>query len=186
MVPVASLWIPILLSAVIVFVVSSILHMVMTYHRGDYSRLSKEDDVLEAMRRAGVAPGDYLAPYAESPAAMKDPAFIAKRNKGPVLVMTVIPGGPITMGAQLAQWFVYAVIVNLFAGYIASRALAPGAYYLDVFRFVGTSAFMGYSLALMQNSIWYKRRWSTTIKSMIDGFIYALLTAGTFGWLWPR
>lgn len=186
MVPVSSLWIPILLSAVIVFVVSSILHMVMTYHRGDFSRLSKEDDVLEGMRRAGVTPGDYIAPYADSPASMKDPAFIAKRNKGPVVIMTVIPGGPITMGAQLAQWFVYAVIVNLFAGYIASRALAPGAYYLDVFRFVGTSAFMGYSLALMQNSIWYKRRWSSTIKSMIDGFIYALLTAGTFGWLWPR
>jgi hypothetical protein len=35
-------------------------------------------------------------------------------------------------------------------------------------------------------SIWYSRAWINTIKSTIDGLIYALLTAGTFGWLWPR
>jgi len=25
-----------------------------------------------------------------------------------------------------------------------------------------------------------------TIKEVVDGLIYGLLTAGTFGWLWPR
>jgi hypothetical protein len=185
MVPVMSLWVPILLSAVVVFIASSILHMVLTYHRGDFKALPMEADVLDSLRR--VPPGDYLAPYASSAAAMKAPAFIEKRMKGPLLVMTVIPGGPPTMGAQLAMWFVYSLVVSLFAGYIASRALEPGTHdYLDVFRFVGTSAFMGYSLALVQNSIWYKRNWGATIKSMIDGLVYALLTAGTFGWLWPR
>jgi quinol-cytochrome oxidoreductase complex cytochrome b subunit len=61
-----------------------------------------------------------------------------------------------------------------------------GASNLTVFRFVGATAFMGYSLALWQMSIWYRRGWMLTIKSTIDGVIYAGLTAGIFGWLWPR
>lgn len=70
--------------------------------------------------------------------------------------------------------------------YIAGRALGSGANYLAVFRFAGASAFMGYSLALLQNSIWYNRNWGATVKSVFDGLVYGLLTAGTFGWLWPR
>lgn len=186
MVPVLSLGVPILLSAAIVFLASSIMHMVFTYHRSDLRRLAKEDDLLETLRRLGVPPGDYCAPYAGSPAAMKDPAFLAKMNKGPFVLMTVAPGGPPSMSTSLLLWFLYSVVVSLFAGYIASRALAPGVSYLAVFRFVGTAAFMGYSLGLIQHSIWYKRNWGTTLKAVFDGLVYALLTAGTFGWLWPR
>lgn len=186
MVPVLSLWVPILLSAVIVFLVSSAIHMVLTYHRNDFRKLGKEDEVLEAIRRAGVTPGDYVAPHAATPAAMKDPGFLERMKRGPVLVMTVAPGGTSSMATPLTLWFLYALLVSLFAGYIASRALAPGARYLDVFQFVGTSAFMGYSFGLLQNSIWFRRAWGTTLKSVFDGLVYALLTAGTFGWLWPR
>jgi hypothetical protein len=186
MVAVPSLLIPILVSAVIVFVASSIIHMVLPYHRSDLRRLEREDELLEALRRVGVAPGDYAAPHAGSPAAMKDPAFVKKMNAGPVVLMTVAPGGPPSMGKSLALWFVYSVVVGLFAAYIAGRALGPGAHYLAVFRFVGTSAFMGYSLALVQSSIWYGKSWAATLKSVFDGLVYALLTAGTFGWLWPR
>jgi hypothetical protein len=89
------------------------------------------------------------------------------------------------MGSSLAMWFVYCVIVALFAGYIAGQALVPGAEYNEVFQFTGATAFAGFSLGLLQGSIWYKRKWSSTIKSMFDGLIYSLLTAGTFGWLWP-
>jgi hypothetical protein len=186
MVPLGSLWAPILLSAVIVFIASSVIHMVLTYHRNDFRKLAKEDEVLEAMRRAGVAAGDYMAPHAGSPAGMKDPGYVERMKRGPLLIMTVAPGAPPSMGANLAQWFLYCLLVSLFAGYIASRALAPGAYYLEVFRFVGTSAFMGYSFGLLQDSIWHKRAWGTTMKSVFDGLLFALLTAGTFGWLWPR
>ena len=117
---------------------------------------------------------------------MKSPAFVEKRTRGPVLFMTVLPSGPPAMGTSLALWFLYSVIVSVFAAYIAGRALSPGVHYLGVFRFVGASAFMGYSLALMQNSIWWSRNWGMTLRSMLDGLLYALLTAGTFGWLWPR
>ncbi len=180
MVPVTSLWMPILLSAVLVFVASSILHMVLPFHRTDYRKVPAEDDVMDALRRFKIPPGDYMMPCSGGPEAMRDPAFREKMNKGPVAIVTVMNNGPMSMGSNLAQWFVYCVVVGVFAAYIAGHALAPGSTYRAIFRFAG------YALALWQNTIWYKRAWTTTLKSTIDGLIYGLLTAGTFGWLWPR
>ncbi len=186
MVPVSSLWLPILLSAVIVFVASSIIHMVLRYHRTDFRKAPAEDELMEALRKIGVAPGEYMIPCAGSPEGMKDPAFVEKMKRGPVAFITVIESGPPSMGKSLALWFLYCVAVGFFAAYLSGRALAPGSHYLSVFRFAGCTAFVGYTLALWQNSIWYKRAWTTTLKSTIDGLVYAALTAGTFGWLWPR
>jgi hypothetical protein len=78
------------------------------------------------------------------------------------------------------------VVVSIFAGYLAGAALPMGASYLDVFRFAGTTAFASYALALPQHSIWWKRSWGTTVRTMVDGLVYGCLTAGAFGWLWPR
>ena len=185
MVPVTSLWLPILLSAVLVFVVSSVIHMFTPWHKGDVRGVPGEDEAMTALRRLKVPPGDYVMPYATSMAAMKDPAYIARLEAGPAVFMTVWKGST-AMGGQLAGWFLYGVVVSIFAGYLAGAALPAGASYLDVFRFAGTTAFAGYSLALAQNSIWWKRGWGMTIRSMIDGLLYACLTAGAFGWLWPR
>ncbi len=185
MVPLLSLWLPILLSAVIVFVVSSIVHTVLTYHRSDFRPVPSEDQVMEALRRFNIPPGDYVIPCAAGQQEMKSPAFIEKVTKGPVAFMTVMESGPPSMGKSLVQWFLYCVIVSVFAAYVAGRALAPDAAYLEIFRFAGATAFAGYGLALLQNSIWYKRAWSATLKSTFDGLVYGLLTAGTFGWLWP-
>jgi len=186
MVPLLSLWLPILVSAVIVFIVSSVIHMLLGYHASDYRKLPSEDEVMEALRKFGIPPGDYLVPCAGSPKEIKTPAFIEKMTKGPVVSMTVMRSGPPAMGGQLVLWFLYCVVVGIFAGYIAGRALGPGAHYLAVFRFAGCTAFIGYTLALWQNTIWFKRNWVVTLKSTFDGLIYGLLTAGTFGWLWPR
>jgi hypothetical protein len=140
---------------------------------------------MEALRAFDIPPGDYVIPHAGSAKAMKSPEFIEKCKKGPVAFMTVMPSGSPSMTGSLVLWFLYCVLVSVFAAYISGRALGPGAHYLQVFRFAGCTAFVGYSLALLQGSIWYKRKWSSTIKSMFDGLIYALVTAGTFGWLWP-
>jgi len=185
MISIVDLWLPILLSAVFVFIVSSIIHMMLRYHNNDFIKVPKEDEVMDALRKFDIPPGDYAVPRAGSMEAMKSPEFIEKAKKGPVLFMTVLQPGMPAMGGQLALWFLFSVIVGIFAAYVAGRALQPGAHYLAVFRFVGSVAFTGYSLALLQNSIWYKRNWSATLKSMFDGLIYALVTAGTFGWLWP-
>jgi hypothetical protein len=186
MVSLTSLWLPILLSAVVVFVASSIIHMALGYHAGDFKKVPDENALQEAFRRLGVAPGDYGLPKAESSRAMNDPAFLEKMKAGPIVFMTVRPGGEWSMGPALAQWFLYCVVVSLVGGYVAGRALSPGADYLDVFRFAGTTTFACYSMSLPQTSIWYKRSWSTTLKVMFDGLIYSALTAGMFGWLWPR
>ena len=186
MVPVLSLLIPIALSAVFVFIASSIIHMVLPIHRGDLRRLPREDEVREALRGFAIPPGDYAVPIAGSMAAMKDPAFQAKMNEGPVALITVGPNGPPTIGTSLILWFIYSLVVSVFAGYIAGSALQPGAPYAAVLRFAACTAFAGYSLALAQSSIWSRRSWMTTWKSMFDGLIYALLTGATFGWLWPH
>jgi hypothetical protein len=185
MVSIASLWLPILLSAVAVFIVSSLIHMGTPWHNGDYKPLPKEDEFMAAVRKLDIPPGDYMVPCPTSHAAFKDPAFQEKFKAGPRAMMTVF--GPYTgMGAQLELWFLYAVLISVTAAYISGRALTPGAHYLKVFRFAGATAFYGYSLALLQNSIWYKRAWGTTLRSCVDGLVYALVTAGFFGWLWPR
>ncbi len=102
------------------------------------------------------------------------------------MVLTVLPNGPMSMGRNLLLWFVYLIVVGIFSGYIAGRALPPGADYLHVFRFVGATAFIAHAVALWQMTIWYRRSWVTTVKASVDGFIYSLLTAGTFGWLWTH
>jgi hypothetical protein len=186
MVPLSSLWIPILVSAVFVFLASFVFHMVLPFHRNDYGRVPSEDAVMDALRKFSIAPGDYFLPCAGSPAEMKNPEYKAKVEKGPLVVMTVLGRDAYAMGKRLFQWFVFLVVVGIFAGYVAGRTLGPGTPYLRVFRISGTVAFAGHALGLWQNSIWYSRKWSTTVKSTIDGLIYALLTAGTFGWLWPR
>ena len=181
-----ALLVPIVLSAVIVFVASSIIHMALPWHKNDYPKLPNEERVREALRPLAIPPGDYMVPRAASMQDMKSAEFTAKMNEGPVMVVTVMPNGPWAMGKNLAQWFVYSVVVGVFAAYVAGRALPPGAPDLRVFQLVGVTAFMGYALALWQLSIWYRRDWMTTIKSNVDGLIYGLLTAGTFGWLWPH
>lgn len=181
-----SLWLPILLSAVVVFVASSVIHMFTPMHKGDYRKLPDEERVLAALRPFAIPPGDYMAPRPSGPDEMRSPEFAAKMKSGPVLSMTVMPNGPVSMGSSFAGWLLFSIVVGLFAGYVASRALGPGAPYLQVFRFVGTVAFVGYSLAAWPMSIWYKRAWGTTIRATVDGLVYGLLTAGVFGWLWPR
>ncbi len=186
MTPLYALWLPILVSAVIVYVVSTIIHMALPWHKSDCSKLPNEDKVMDALRPMAISPGDYVMPRPASMKDMKSPQYLEKRTKGPVMVLTVLPNGPVTMGKHLVMWFIYSLVVGFFSAYVTAHALPPGAAYPVVFQLVGATAFMGYALAIWQMSIWYGRKWSTTIKTTIDGLIYALLTAGTFGWLWPH
>jgi len=185
MVSIISLWLPILLSAIVVFIISSVLHMVITYHNNDFKKIPSEDQVMNDLGKYDIPPGNYAMPFTSDNKERKSSEFQEKMKRGPVAFVTVLPKGQINMGSSLAMWFVYSIIVSVLAAYITGRALPPGAHYLAVFRFVGATSFIGYSIALMQNSIWYGRSWGTTIKSMLDGLIYSLFTAGVFGWLWP-
>ncbi len=185
MVALAALWLPILLSAVIVFVASSIMHMVLPYHRNDYSQLPDEDKILATLRAAALKRGLYVFPYCTHK-DMKSPALIEKQKQGPVGFLTILPSGPPVLAKFLIQWFAFCLVIGFFVAYLAAHTLAPGTNYLEVFRVVGTAAFLAYGLGNLSNGIWKGQRWSVTIKEVIDGLVFGLLTAGTFGWLWPR
>jgi hypothetical protein len=182
----SALWLPILLSSVLVFLVSFLLHMVLPWHKGDFSKVPNEDKARDALRGLAIPPGNYMTPYCTSAQEMKSPEFAEKMKQGPVMMITVMPPGPMNITTNLVQWFLYLIVVGIFAAYVAGRALAPGTDYLAVFRFAGVTAFLGYSLALVQGSIWNGRAWGATMRHLIDGLLYGLITAGTFGWLWPQ
>jgi hypothetical protein len=185
MVTIVSLWMPILLAAILVFAASTVIHMVLRYHKHDFEALPDEAALAEAFRRAKVGPGSYVVPRCTSMAEMREPAALEKYEKGPVGFITLLPPGPPAMNKNLVQWFLFSVAVSVVTAYVASRTLQPGAEYLQVFRVAGTVAFLAYAGSEPVASIWRGVRWSTTLRNVLDGLIYALVTAGAFGWRWP-
>lgn len=179
------LWLPIILSAVFIFIVSSIIHMALPWHAGDKKKLNNEDAILDSLRSNNVQQGDYMFPHCASMKEMGTPEMIAKYKQGPVGFMTVYPPGGMNMLVSLGAWFVYTILVGVLVAYVSRHALNPGAEYLTVFQMAGAAAVLGYCMGPFQESIWKGQSWSTTGKFIIDGFIYALVTAGTFAWLWP-
>jgi hypothetical protein len=185
MVSLTSLWLPILLSAVAVFVASSIVHMALRYHNSDFRRIATEDDIMRAVG-PNAAPGDYMFPFPQGGmAAMKDPAFVEKRTRGPAGTLRVFPAGMPSMSAPLAKWFVLALVISLFAAYLAGRALPAGAPSGEVFRFTMTLGVIAYGLGNVSDSIWYGRPWGTTMKSLLDSVIYGATMGAVFVWMWP-
>jgi hypothetical protein len=186
MVPLTQLWLPILLSAVVVFVASSLIHMALGYHRSDFRKVPGEEKLLETLRAIGLPPGTYHFPHCEGPKEARSPEHVEKMKTGPLGILTIMPSGVPSMGKYLALWFLYSVVVSFFVAYLAGRTLDSNAPYLSVFRVAGTAAFLAYAMAHTHNAIWKGESWGTTIKFYFDGLVYGLLTAGVFGWLWPR
>jgi hypothetical protein len=186
MIPLTALWLPILLSAVLVFFASFLMHMVLTYHRTDYRPLPDEDRAMEALRAAGVTRGPaYFFPFC-SFKEIKSTPMVEKFKRGPVGMITVLPSGPPAMGKNLVQWFLYCLVISFLAAYLASRTLAGGAAFLQVFRVVSLTALLGYGAAHAQESIWNGRSWAVTCKHFFDSLVFAALTAATFGYFWPK
>ncbi len=177
------LWLPILGSAVFVFVVSSIIHMALPWHKGDYRKIPNEDQVMDALRTMNIPRGDYMVPRCEDMKDMKTPEFKAKMQRGPVFIATFM-SGEMAIGKNLIQWFIYLLVISYFAAYVGAHASAFGHDAIHSRRLIGITAFLGYGAALCQYSIWFQRSWCTTIRSLVDSVVYAAVTAATFGWLW--
>ena len=186
MTPLASLWLPVLVAAVLVFVASSIIHMATPWHHGDFSSMPQQARVMDALRSFDIAPGDYVLPRPANRQEMASQEFTELARKGPMVTMTVMPPGGVVIAKNLMMWFVYCLVVGACAGYIAGAALPADAASKKVFQLVGASAFVGYALAHWKATIWYRRSWLTSLKSTIDGFVYGVVTAAAFVWLWPR
>lgn len=186
MVGLSGLLVPIVLSAVFVFIASSIIHMVLGYHAADFKAPPQQDALADAMRPFNLQPGDYMMPRPGSMKEMGSPEYLEKHRKGPVVMMTVLPSGQLGMGKQLSLWFVYTLIVSGFTAYVTGRTNAMGADYLAIFRVAGAVAFGAYALGQWPQWVWYGKSTRATVLSTIDSLVFALITAGVFGWQWPR
>lgn len=180
------LWLPILLSAVFVFIASAIFHMALPMHKADWKGIPGESQVLDMLRNQGVQPGQYMFPYASSMKECESPEMKAKFERGPIGILVLRPPGPMNMGKHLMQWFLFTIVVGIFVAYAAYHSLPPDPSYLLVFRVTGTIAFLAYGISVVPESIWKGQSWGTTAKFIFDGLVYGLVTAGAFGWLWPE
>lgn len=181
------LWLPIVVSAVIVFFASSVLWMALPLHKKDYSTPPNEEAVLSLLREHSFTPGQYFLPWCGG-GDMKDPAFQAKMKAGPWAMLTVMSQAP-SFGRCLGQWFASQLVIASLIAYPAAAAIQMGSAappYLRVFQIVGSIALLAHCGMAGHNSIWRGVPWRITFTQLFDGVIYALLTAGTFAWLWPR
>ena len=183
--PFGSLWLPVVASAVAVWIVSAVVHMVLRYHRADYRQLSDEDSVAQAVRKVGPPPGLYVIPYCAEMSQMKDPAFRKKYEDGPVAILTVLRNGPPALGKHLAQWFALCFAVSLVTAYVARHTLSPATDGLTVLRITGTVAFVAYGFGYLQDSIWHGIPWSNSLRGLVDAAIYSVVTGLVFRLLWP-
>ena len=179
------LWLPILVATVLVFVASNLVWMVLPHHKKDTRRLPDEGAALEVLGKQGLTPGIYRFPWAEM-SEMNNPAVVEKFARGPVGLLTVRPSGPYGMAKPLAAWVAYIVVITVLVALIAERMLGQRAPYISVFRRVGAVAILAYSAGNLPNAIWWGKPWRNTWFEVADGVLYGLLTAGSFGWLWPR
>jgi hypothetical protein len=181
----AALWLPITLSAVFVFVASSLVHMVLPWHKSDWAPVPDEVGVRRALGPMALPPGDYIVPHCASMKEMGAPEFQARLAEGPVLMMTVRPNGQASMAPMFIGWTFAVLAVSLLAAAVAAATLAPGADTHVVWHITGLVALGVYGFGAWPESIWYGRKWSSAVKNTLDALIYAALTALTFGWLWP-
>lgn len=180
------LWLPIVVSAVVVFVLSALAWTVMPHHKKDFTDLPNADAVQALMRQNPPVPGQYAIPWVSDMRGLEDPAVKEQMEKGPRAYVTIVPNGVPSMGPMMAKSVVFYLVVSLLVGYVSWHALGSGAEYLAVFRFAGTTAAMAYILATVPDSIWFGRPWGNFGRQALDGLVFALFTAGVFGWLWPR
>jgi hypothetical protein len=187
MVHLGSLWLPVVLSAALVFLASFVAWVVLPHHRADFAPLPDEGGILADLRSRELAPRMYSFPYPATGEEARSDAFKERVKAGPAGFLLLQRGEDrLSMGAALFRAFVFYLGVGVFVAYIGYVTLAPGTDYRTVFRVTGTAALLAHCGALFPRSIWFGFSWSMTWKEVADGLVYALLTAGTFGWLWPE
>lgn len=185
MTPLLSLWLPILLSAVVVFVISSLIHMVIKWHAPDYRGFANEDAVRDAIRAGNPAPGRYVVPYCADMKAMGSDAMLKKYREGPVGHIVIAPTGVPQMGRHLGLWFLWSLAVAAIAAYLAIRVLGLDPQHArGAAKLVGAVTFIAHGFGTMQESIWMARPWSSSAKYLLDAALYAVACGFVFFWFW--
>lgn len=180
------LWLPILLSAVVVFVISSLIHMVFKWHASDYGAFANEDAVRDAIRAGNPAPGRYVLPFCKDMKDMAGDAMMKKYQAGPVGHVTILRNGAPHMGKYLGQWFLWCLVIAIVAAYLAARVFGlDHGHARAAAKLVGAVSFIAHGFGTVTESIWMDRPWSTTAKHLLDAALYGLGSGLVFCWLWP-
>ena len=181
----ASFWLVILAAGAACWFASAIIHMVIKYHNSDYSELSNEDQVMDAIRAGNPSPALYTTPHCSDMKMMEEESMQAKFNNGPVAMITILPNGMPPMGKLLGQQLAFFIVGSALIAYLVTMALSGGSSNMEIIRFVFVAAFLTYGWAEIPYSIWMGQPWSNCVKYIIDAVIYAAATAGVFVALWP-
>jgi hypothetical protein len=182
---ISQLWLPILATAVFIFIASSLIHMVFKWHNSDYKKLANEDDVRTAIRAGSPQPGQYVLPHCNDMKEMQADAMQKKYLEGPIAFMTVRENGPPGIGLSLSLWFVYCIVIAAVCGAIALHVYGVNANPRRAAHLVGLVSFLAFVGGSVQMGIWMGKPWGSVAKDALDGFIYATIGAFTFMWLWP-
>ncbi len=177
-----SLWLPILLSAVVVFVISSLIHMLLNWHASDYGTFENEDAVRDAIRAGNAGPGRYVIPKCREMKEMASEAMKKKYADGPVGHITLLPNGQPSMGKYLGMWFLWALVIAVATtGFIVTQIfdLNPSRV-RAVSKLVFALTFIAHGFGTVTESIWAGRPWSQSIKYLIDAALYAVGSAAVF------
>jgi len=187
MVALSSLWLPIILSAVATFIAGFVLWVVMPHHKSDWAALPDEGAAMDALRPQNPAPGMYHMPHGghdSNPQA--NPEWVAKVEAGPTAFVIVMPKSQmLNMGPTLGKNFIYLLVMAVVVAYLGATTLPMGTEYLKVFQVTGTAALLGHSMGAFPKVIFWGWSRAAATKEFLDGVVYALVTAGVFGWLWP-
>ncbi len=179
------LWLPIVLSAVVVFFASFAAWTLLPHHREDIRPLPDEGPIVSALATLRLPPGMYAWPMPAKPADYKTKEFADRSARGPWGSLNVQPAAP-SMGRSLVLVFLFYLVVGVFVAYVTSQSVVPGAEYLRVFQIAGTVAIVAYCFGQIPGAIFFGKSLRFTLTDLLDGVVYGLLTAGIFSWLWPR
>ena len=178
----AHLWLPIVASAVLLFVLSAASHMALPWRRNEWGRIT-ESEALQASLE-GLRPGLYAFPAAPDPKQQMTKEWRDRWAKGPSGWLTIAPRAPVDMGRNMALSVVAYLLVACLAAYVAWHALGPAPHGRAVFRLVGTLGFMSFGVGTVFESIWYHRPWRAYASDALDALLSGLVMAAAFAWLW--
>lgn len=178
-----ALWLPVLMTTVVLFVASFLAWVVLPHHKPDVRRWPEEERLLDFVRESGAAPGEYLFPLIEQD-EMKEDRARQRYERGPWGLIRVWPRQP-DMVRNMAATFGYFLLVTLLVAYVAAAALTPGAVFGEVFRIVATTAILAYCAGGVLNEIWFTRPLRAKLMNAIDGLVYGAITGVIFGLMWP-
>jgi hypothetical protein len=187
-----SLWLPILLSAAAVWIVSTIFGMPFLHHKNDWIGLpaAEEDAFMGFLRTSGIKPGNYLFPDFRTRAAMESEKVKKALEQGPVGHLSLWRP-PLTMGGKLAATFIVFLVVSTLIAYQASVVLPKAAEFAPpttpkVFRVVGTAGILAYCFSFIPSAIWFGAPKRTIALGIIDGIVFGVITGAIFAWRWPH